>query len=101
MSERPEFGELDNAALAALLFELASQLHVERARRLALEAALAQRGLLRPEQIEAAGSDAACLDAAMQAANVSIRKLLRTLAESSDPRAPLCAEAPGRPEGDG
>lgn len=95
----PEFGELDNATLGALLFELASQLHVERTRRLALEAALAQRGVLRPDQIEAAGNEAACVDAARAAADLSIRKLLRVLSESPDERAPLRAEAPGPAEG--
>ena len=48
MSTHPEFGGLDNATLGALIFELASQLHIERTRRSALEAALAHAGVLTP-----------------------------------------------------
>jgi hypothetical protein len=89
-----EFGELPNSTLAALIFELASQLHIERARRLALEAASVSRGLLTHADIEAAGKTAASRTEADAAADQSIRKLLRILSESSDSRSPLRAEAP-------
>ena len=95
-----EFGELDGAKLAGLIFELASQLHVERARRLALEAALASAGLVPPAAVVAAGESAACREAAGRAADASIRKLLRVLSESADERAPLRGESPG-PSGGG
>lgn len=94
MSINPEFGTLDNSTLAGLVFELASQLHVERTRRLALEAALARRGLLSAAEIEAAGDGTACRTEASAAADASIRKLLRVLSDSPDERAPLRAEAP-------
>lgn len=93
MSGHPELGELDNSKLAGLVFELASQLHIERTRRLALEAALGSRGLT-PAEIEAAGQEAACRDRASAEADRSIRKLLRVLSDSADERAPLRAEAP-------
>jgi hypothetical protein len=94
VSDHPELGELDNSKLAGLVFELASQLHIERARRLALEAALASRGVLTPAEIEAAGEDAAFRDRASAEADLAIRKLLRVLSDSADERAPLRAEAP-------
>jgi hypothetical protein len=93
VSEHPEFGGLDNATLGALIFELASQLHVERTRRLALEAALVEAGLTAPAAIEKAGEDAAFRNRAALAADQSIRKLLRVLSESKDERIPLRAES--------
>ena len=94
MSAPPGLGELDNAMLAALIFELASQLHLERTHRLALEAALARRGLVTPADIDAAGENVAFRKASGEAADLAIRKLLRVLSESPDERAPLRAEAP-------
>jgi hypothetical protein len=94
VSAHPEFGALDNATLAALVFELASQLHIERTRRLALEAALASAGLVTPAKIEAAAEDDAFREEAGRAADGSICKLLRVLSESPDERVPLRAEAP-------
>jgi hypothetical protein len=94
MSTPPGLGELDNTMLAALIFELASQLHLERTHRLALEAALARRGLLAPSEIEAAGENVVFRKESAQAADLAIRKLLRVLSESPDERAPLRAEAP-------
>jgi hypothetical protein len=94
VSTSTEFGAIDNAKLAGLIFELASQLHVERARRLALEAALAARGLVPPDAIESAGDAPALRAAAAEAADAAIRALLRVLSESVDERAPLRGEAP-------
>ena len=93
MSAHPEFGELNNATLAALVFELASQLHIERTHRLALQAALASSGIVTPSTIEAAGEDAAFREEVGKAADQSIRKLLRVLSESPDARVPLRTEA--------
>ncbi len=89
MSVHREFGGLDNATLGALILELASQLHVERTRRLALEAALAETGVLAPATIEKIGEHAALRAQATQAADQSIRKLLRVLSDSKDERVPL------------
>ena len=100
MSALPELGTLSNDTLAELLFELASQLHVERTRRMALEAALQQRGLLQAADIEAAGADASAAQQACEAADHSIQALLAILSESSDLRAPLRSQAPA-PEEEG
>jgi hypothetical protein len=99
MSAHPEFGGLDNATLGALILELASQLHIERTRRLALEAALADAGVVAPEAIEKTGEQAASREQAAKAADQSIRKLLRVLSDSKDERVPLRAEG-GRATGD-
>jgi hypothetical protein len=99
VSAPPEFGGLDNAILGALIFELASQLHVERTRRLALEAALADAGVVAPAAIEKAGEQAPFRERAAVAADQSIRKLLRVLSDSKDERIPLRAES-GTPTGD-
>ena len=95
MSAPVEFGGIDNSRLAALIFELASQLHVERARRLALEATLSRLGILEVSQIEAAASEPAYRQQSAQLADEAIRKLLRVLTESSDERTPLRAQAQG------
>lgn len=86
------YGTPDNARLAGLVFELASQLHVERARRIALEAVLRDAGLLSDAAIEAAGAaeetrarTAAALDKAMGG-------LMRVVTEGADPRMPLRKE---------
>jgi hypothetical protein len=94
VSEHPEFGELDNATLTALVFELASQLHIERTRRLALEAALASDGILTSAQLQAASESASLREESGKAADLSIRKLLRVLSESPDERVPLRSETP-------
>lgn len=94
MSTKPEFGAIDGTKLAGLIFELASQLHVERSRRLALEAALAARGILAPDAVESAGATPALRASAEAAADASIRALLRVLSESPDERVPLRGEAP-------
>ena len=99
MSAHSEFGGLDNATLGALILELASQLHVERTRRLALEVALAEAGIVAPAAIEKAGAQAALREQAAKAADESIRKLLRVLSDSKDERVPLRAES-GRATGD-
>ena len=94
MSVRPEFAGIDNDQLATLVFELASQLHVERARRLALEAALAAAGVIAPGALESAAESPTVREAAGHAVDDSIRKLLRALSESADERTPLRGEAP-------
>lgn len=96
----PELGGIDNSRLAALVFELASQLHVERARRLALEATLSRLGILQVAQIEAAASDPDYRRQTAQLADEAIRRLLRVLTESSDERKPLRGGAPQSESGE-
>ena len=92
MSEN--FGVPDPERLAGLVFELASQLHAERARRIALEQALVNAGVLTAGAVEAAAPAAraetsAALDKAMHG-------LLRVMAESADPRTPIRHEGRAR-----
>ena len=92
MSEN--FGIPDLERLAGLVFELASQLHAERARRIALEQALVSAGVLAAGDVEAAAPAArsetsAALDRAMHG-------LLRVMAESTDPRTPIRHEGRAR-----
>ncbi len=97
MTAEPDaFAAPDNAALTGLVFELASQLHVERTRRQALEAALVRKALVTPEEIEAAGNVDAFRRENEAALDRSIRKLLDILTESTDRRVPLRAEAPAQ-----
>jgi hypothetical protein len=100
VSAPEEFGELDSSRLAALIFELASQLHIERSRRLALEAVLVRRGVLAAAEIDALVEDAAWRRQASEAADLAVRKLLLVLSESDDARAPLRAEAPASQPGE-
>lgn len=95
MSAPVEFGSIDNSRLAALVFELASQLHVERARRVALESTLSRLGILDATQIEAAAVDPSYRQQTTHLADEAIRRLLEALSESGDERKPLRARAQG------
>jgi hypothetical protein len=100
MTSPVEFGELSSSKLAALVFEIASQLHVERARRLALEAALSALGLLCEADFEKVANDPAYCRRSAEAADAAVRRLLRVLSESPDEKAPLRGEAPAPGRGD-
>ena len=93
MQDPAEFAAPDNAALAGLIFELASQLHVERTRRAALEAALKRKGILSDAEVEGMAQDAAFQATNGAALDRSIRKLIAILSEDKDPRTPLRVEA--------
>jgi hypothetical protein len=84
----------DNERLAGLVFELASQLHIERTGRIALETALERAGLLAPGAAQALADDPALLALAREGLDRSMRGLMRILTEAADPRAPLRGEAP-------
>jgi hypothetical protein len=73
--------------------ELGSQLHIERAHRVALEEALLRAGVLTQEAIGAAGTDPAVRRYTQAMLEDSIRKLLLVLTEDRDPRAPLRRQA--------
>lgn len=81
------FGTPDPTRLAALVFELASQLHVERAHRIALEQALLAAGVITPERLRQAEGNAR--DATSQALDRSVRALMQVMSESDNPRMPL------------
>ena len=79
--------------VAAMVLELASQLHVERQRGMALEALLVRRGALDPTAIQALTDDDAFMAAARDALDANLRRLLRIMTEAGNPAAPLRAEA--------
>ncbi len=89
---------LDRERLAGLVFELAAQLHVERAQRIALEVALERAGVFAPGALAALADDPDYRDRAQSGLDTSMHKLLRVLAENDDPRAPLRHEAPADPK---
>jgi hypothetical protein len=86
---------LDAGSLSALVFELASQLHAERAARMALQDALLRAGVTTTIEIEQAADAAPTREATAAALERSMRKLMRVLRESDDARTPLRAEARG------
>ena len=81
----------DTEKLTGLLFELASQLHVERAQRLALETTLMRAGLLPERALAATAEDAEFIRRSREALDESMAKLLRVLTEGPDPHTPLRA----------
>jgi hypothetical protein len=79
----------DTESLVGLVLELGSQLHIERARRVALEEALLAAGVLTREAIGAAGGAPAVRERTQKLLEDSIGKLLLVLTEDPDPRVPL------------
>lgn len=80
--------------LAALVFELSAQLHIERHKRMALEQTLLAKGVVAAGDIAALADDGPFLDAARGEADNSLRRLMRILAEDGGKQAPLRKEAP-------
>lgn len=85
--------------LAGLVFELASQLHVERAHRLALQAALEKAGFVDSASLQALASDPALQRHSHETLEESIAKLMRVLMENADPRRPLRDDEGGNKTG--
>jgi hypothetical protein len=79
----------DREQLTGLVFELASQLHVERAQRIALQVALERSGLVDAATLQVLASDPDVQRRNHDMLEESIAKLLRVLAEAADPRRPL------------
>lgn len=79
----------DRQQLTGLVFELASQLHIERAQRCALQAALEKAGLIDAAALQALASDPDLRRRDREMLEESIAKLLRVLTEDADPRRPL------------
>lgn len=76
---------IPNEALAAMIFELASQLHVERAHRIALELALEQAGLVSVADRTAASAIDARRERSVAAADQALRKLFRAMNGACEP----------------
>jgi len=91
----PPFGAPSLGQLTALVFELASQLHVERARRIALETALEEAGLLETGALDTAAGSAAVHARSAAALDRAMSGMMRVLAENDDPRRPLRGEGGG------
>jgi hypothetical protein len=79
--------------LAAVVFELAAQLHVERQRRMALETLLVAKGFAPAAELEALAEDPRFLVTTRAAADRSLRKIMRILTEDGDKRRPLRGES--------
>lgn len=79
--------------VAAMVLELAAQLHVERQRRMALEALLIRQGALDATAPETMAADETFLASARAELDASLRRLLRIMIETGDPSSPLRAEA--------
>ena len=75
--------------LTGLVFELASQLHVERVRRIALEAALEASGLLVSDAVESAAAQPQAKARASASFDRTMAGIMRVLTEDPDPRTPL------------
>ncbi len=99
MSDLSPFGQPDTDRLAGLVFELASQLHIERSHRLALEAALIRSGALSAEALAATGDSTEFLDRAREELDRSMAKLMRVVMENGDVRTPLKADGSSKTEG--
>ena len=97
MSRRDEitfFDDAEDDTLAALVMDLAAQLHIERQRRLALEEALTRSGVISPDAIEAMVDDTAFLAKSTRALDKSQARLMRIITEHGDRTGPLRDEAP-------
>lgn len=79
----------DAERIVGLVFELASQLQVERAQRIALELALERAGVLKSDAVDALAGDAELRERSTAELNQAMAKLLRVITELSDARGPL------------
>ena len=91
--ELSPYGAPDLEQLTALVFELASQLHVERIRRLALEVALESSGALPPGAAQGVAGDARLAARGSAELDQAMGGIMRVLTEGADPRSPLRAQS--------
>ena len=104
LEELTFFEDPDIDRLAALVFDLAAQLHIERQRRMALETALTRSGALDPEALKALAGDAEFTAEARAALDGAQARLFTILSERGDRRAPLRSQSrsvPAAGEGGG
>lgn len=80
---------LDSERIVGPIFELASQLQVERAQRIALELALERAGVLKSDAIGALAGDPELNARSSEELDRAMAKLLRVITELSDARGPL------------
>jgi hypothetical protein len=91
------FGAPTLEQLTGLVFELASQLHVERVQRITLEAALENAGLLDAARLSAPAVRAAARARAAPALERAMAGVMRVLTEDAGPKTPLRAQSPSDP----
>jgi hypothetical protein len=87
------FGSPSLEQLTGLVMELAAQLHVERARRIALQAALEAAGVLAQNASEEVAVSDDVKAKTRAALDEAMTGLVRVMTESPDVRAPLRAPA--------
>jgi hypothetical protein len=83
----------DTDRLTGLVFELASQLHAERAQRIALQHVLIAQGIITPGAIEDQAKTQETRAQTLASLDQATARLIRILTESPDPKVPLRAEA--------
>lgn len=86
---KPPYGAPSLQQLTGLVFELALQLHVERVRRIALEAALEDAAVLPPEAAERMASAPSVTERSTAALDRAMAGVMRVLTEGADQRTPL------------
>ena len=91
------FGAPSPAQLAGVVLELASQLHAERVRRIALETALEAAGVLPADAPLTAEQRAIVRAKGGAALGRSMSGLMRVITEGADPRTPLRREGRSDP----
>ena len=97
MSKPSELTFIDDAGgdvLAALVMDLAAQLHIERQRRLALETVLHRAGLVDLDAMAVLVDDPAFRSEAAASLDRSLSRLMRIMTEHGDRTGPLREEAP-------
>ncbi|WMS42566.1 hypothetical protein RDV64_21290 [Acuticoccus sp. MNP-M23] len=98
LKELSFFADPDIDKLAALVFDLAAQLHQERQRRMALETVLTRSASVDPEALKALAGDAAFTADARAALDAAQARLFDILAERGDRRTPLRAGSRSVPQ---
>ena len=93
LQELTFFQDPDVDRLAALVFDLAAQLHIERQRRMALETALVKSGTVEESALVALADDEAFLAQSRAALDAAQARLFTILEERGDRRAPLRAQS--------
>ena len=83
------FGDPAMDLMAGVIFELAAQLHEERAARLALQSALLTAGVLDAGAVAAAAGQPSTRNDAKAELDRSLASLLRVLTQRDDVKAPL------------
>jgi hypothetical protein len=93
MRDHAYLGDITPDHMAALLLELASQLHVERVRRMALEAMLVERGVIDAAEMNALVGHAGFVETTRGELDLSLRRLMRIMTAQGGAEGPLRGEA--------